>query len=126
MKHCKRGHELDVVGRAKSGQCKACATAYLKAWGEARPEKQLGYARKARRKSAGVANPTEETRGGPCEICGAEVEQLHLDHDHSTGAIRGWLCRPCNLALGGFKDSPAILASALAYLERHGARCVRL
>jgi hypothetical protein len=31
-----------------------------------------------------------------CGICGAISVRLVLDHDHSTDAIRGYLCRRCN------------------------------
>ncbi len=48
--------------------------------------------------------------------------QFVVDHDHSTGAIRGLLCHSCNSMLGMAKDSPANLRSAAHYLEkRRGA-----
>ena len=58
-----------------------------------------------------------------CQICGREYESvssLHVDHDHRADKekLRGWLCLNCNLGLGQFKDDPAILASAIRYLER--------
>lgn len=52
-----------------------------------------------------------------CEICGTKDGQINIDHDHSTGVVRGWLCSPCNLGLGGFKDSPKHLAQAIVYLK---------
>ena len=33
-----------------------------------------------------------------CAICGDRSE--HLDHDHKTGLVRGWLCRCCNIGEG--------------------------
>lgn len=51
-----------------------------------------------------------------CAICEKE-KQLIVDHNHSTGKVRGLLCNPCNQALGLFKDDPARLRSAIAYLE---------
>ena len=33
---------------------------------------------------------------GLCAICGHHATRL--DHDHTTGLVRGWLCRPCNTA----------------------------
>jgi hypothetical protein len=42
------------------------------------------------RKRRGVANPTDELRDGPCAICGTDTA-LVLDHDHDTGATRGWI-----------------------------------
>jgi hypothetical protein len=42
---------------------------------------------------------------------------VHADHDHRNGAPRGVLCHHCNAGLGCFRDSPEILASAIAYLS---------
>ena len=42
----------------------------------------------------------------------------HLDHCHTTGNYRGWLCGTCNQALGKFNDSTECLQSAIEYLER--------
>lgn len=53
-----------------------------------------------------------------CEICGAEQQQLCVDHNHTTLQIRGLLCSHCNRGLGHFKDDPALLQKAKAYLAR--------
>lgn len=58
---------------------------------------------------------------GGCAICGdlpARGTVLHVDHDHSTGRIRGLLCQPCNTMLGGARDSVDILLRGRAYLEK--------
>lgn len=44
----------------------------------------------------------------------------HLDHNHVTGALRGVLCRLCNLALGHLGDSPDRIQGLLDYAIRHG------
>ena len=53
--------------------------------------------------------------GTPCECCG-RIAPLQLDHDHSSGAFRGFLCRSCNTSIGGLQDSTEGVAKALAYL----------
>lgn len=63
-----------------------------------------------------------------CEICGKSETELRktnstnsvwrLDHDHETGAFRGFLCSKCNLALGHFLDSVELLDKAKDYLNR--------
>lgn len=50
-----------------------------------------------------------------CQICDS-TENLCIDHDHETEAVRGVLCRECNVALGMFRDDPKRLARALNYL----------
>jgi hypothetical protein len=46
---------------------------------------------------------------------------MHLDHDHTTGAFRGWLCNRCNLGLGHLGDTIASVEKALDYLRRNGS-----
>lgn len=69
---------------------------------------------------------TPESRGvmfgmqeGLCAICAgvlAGKRNLHVDHDHKTGRIRGLLCQRCNLILGHAKDNPMTLQAASRYL----------
>lgn len=62
-----------------------------------------------------------EEQEGRCAICRDELvtgSATHVDHDHATGAVRGLVCRACNLMLGFAKDDPTRLRAAIAYLER--------
>jgi hypothetical protein len=56
-------------------------------------------------------------RAPACEICRREGP-TELDHDHTTGAFRGWVCRSCNLGLGKLGDDVAGVRRAIAYLLR--------
>jgi hypothetical protein len=62
-------------------------------------------------------------QGGRCGNPGCRADNpqwkgdWHVDHDHATGAVRGILCRPCNLALGLLKDDPRRLAGLVVYLD---------
>lgn len=66
-----------------------------------------------------------EEQGGCCKICGGKGFLMHkskkhglnLDHCHTTGKVRGWLCDNCNRALGLFQDSIVNLEAAIAYLR---------
>lgn len=53
---------------------------------------------------------------GRCQICDS-VDNLHIDHCHDSGKIRGILCRGCNHGLGNFSDSRDKLLNAARYLE---------
>lgn len=87
-------------------------------------DESRAYMRQYQRTRSGMLDAPAETRGGVCAICGDTHEQLVLDHWHDgpkRGLIRDWLCQACNKSLGGFKDSPARLRAAAAYIERHAA-----
>lgn len=71
-----------------------------------------------------------DSQNGECAICGeakhsflagdaGKVHTLVVDHCHERGCIRKLLCASCNKALGGFKDSPALLRRAAEYIESH-------
>jgi Autographiviridae endonuclease VII len=56
-------------------------------------------------------------QGGVCAICGKPSKKtLCVDHCHSTGRIRGLLCRKCNFGLGCYAEDQAAMIAALAYL----------
>ncbi len=55
-----------------------------------------------------------------CQICNkpfsSDTKRCY-DHNHTTGQVRGVLCRDCNFGLGHFKDNPEILFKAHEYLR---------
>ncbi len=54
-----------------------------------------------------------------CQICDVEVDyNICIDHCHTTGRIRGFLCRRCNLLLGNAQDDPNLLRRMADYLEK--------
>jgi len=115
---------------------------YQKKWRKRNPdyEKERGRVRTtaARRKeylkgkyglTVGQFLEMAEAQGHTCPLCQkvcARSERpksgLHVDHDHSTGKVRGLLCGPCNRTLGKLGDSvegiELFLSRARAYLER--------
>jgi hypothetical protein len=72
-----------------------------------------------------------EQQQGRCAICHVQKEPwtpmshsersrfLVVDHNHSTGKIRGLLCGGCNTGIGQFKENPEALGLAAVYLRSH-------
>lgn len=65
-------------------------------------------------------------QGGRCAICrndspGGPHRQWHVDHEHSTGTVRGLLCSRCNTGIGLFRDDPITLQRAARYVVLRGA-----
>lgn len=68
-----------------------------------------------------------ESQNGVCCICkqpervqnkAGKVFDLSVDHCHTTGKVRGLLCRKCNSVIGYCFEDKSILLSAVKYLER--------
>ena len=74
-------------------------------------------------------NKIKDKQNNVCAICGninkrkhksGKIFDLHVDHNHTTGKIRGLLCTKCNLGLGLFNDSIELLKDATKYLINNG------
>lgn len=55
-----------------------------------------------------------------CAICGEVMDRPHIDHNHTTGKVRGLLCRLCNLGIGALGDTPERCLSAAKYIKSFG------
>ena len=62
-------------------------------------------------------------QGGVCAICKTNNDKrnLHVDHEHASGAIRGLLCQRCNRGIGLLGDSYEAVERALRYLKSAGS-----
>jgi recombination endonuclease VII len=117
---CARGH----VGQWNAtGRCKICAqmTYWRRKSFPDKVEKQrirsLHYSRNERGLSGQPSHPPTEK----CECCNKEFGKRgpQLDHCHSTGYFRGWLCSECNMGIGKLGDTLNAIANAYDYLGRH-------
>ena len=61
-----------------------------------------------------------DAAGHECAICKSPPgkQRLHIDHDHATGAFRGFLCAPCNTGIGMLGDDIDRLKAAIKYLRK--------
>lgn len=101
------------------------------AYYRANPEQWKRHGQSARERRVreqllyGVAAATIDAmliaQGHRCAICRRPPGKrgLGVDHDHATGQVRGMLCGPCNMALGGFRDNPEFCEHAADYLRRY-------
>jgi predicted nuclease of restriction endonuclease-like RecB superfamily len=55
-------------------------------------------------------------QSGLCAVCGLVMDRPVVDHNHTTGKVRGLLHGVCNSMLGMAKDSPEVLRRAADYL----------
>lgn len=110
--------------------CKNCANSKARLW----HKENKHLVKDARRNSwiktrhgISLQEYTERlaTQNYECAICGVKLSTsgyfTHLDHDHKTGRLRGFLCTNCNRGLGHFKDSVIFLTKACEYLNSHNA-----
>jgi hypothetical protein len=107
----------------QSPEAKAAKRAYAQS-----PERKK-RATEAQWKRKGVIFTIEERdrmlelQQGLCAICGElpkEGKNLDLDHCHTTGKVRGFLCNNCNIALGLVSDDIKILRNLYTYLTNAG------
>lgn len=103
-------------------KCKDCGDLYPKDGkrcpGSYCPGCKRKRAKKDSAKSRYGLSPQEFTKLSDkypvCAICG--LSQTFIDHNHSTGKVRGRLCRNCNTGLGMFMENKKLLHSAINYL----------
>jgi hypothetical protein len=100
--------------------CKKCSHERVKQWRQT-PKGQENRKRYVLHKTYGITledwNQMLSTQKGCCAICERPFEGLRqppfVDHDHTTGRVRGLLCPVCNQFLGLIKDNPQALLNYL-------------
>jgi Recombination endonuclease VII len=66
-------------------------------------------------------------QNGVCAVCEkpetkmerGTIRHLSVDHNHTTGVVRGLLCANCNMAIGYMCDDVTVLQKAIGYLRKH-------
>lgn len=122
--------EFYKKGEKFSAYCKPCDRSVSQAWRKQNKEKFRATQKRSELKAKyGLTMDAFQSlvmaQGGKCAICRNQMDMENapsrnccVDHDHATGAVRGVLCRMCNIGLGNFKDDEGALASAISYLRR--------
>jgi len=133
---CLEPKTLDQFGKDKSTKnglrrwCKVCTNANGKLRRKTNPTKWRWNRRAHLWKKFGITpeqyDKMLKTQNGVCAICHRPetnhlrgiLRCLSVDHDHTTGVIRGLLCAKCNQGIGSFGDDPVRLIAASTYLNR--------
>ncbi|KKU98328.1 MAG: hypothetical protein UY28_C0004G0066 [Candidatus Amesbacteria bacterium GW2011_GWB1_48_13] len=140
--HCKRGHDISLVGRNHHGDCRPCSRlrkvkyyhlnkekikACRKTYREANPEKVRGVRLK---REYGITIRQYQSRlakqNNKCAACGCSGQKLVVDHDHITKQIRDLLCDGCNRGIGQLRDDPIVIRRAARYVESHRQQSLTL
>lgn len=100
--------------------CKDCTKARARKSAKANPAKTKANVKKGWAKHQYGLSTAEYERlmssTDVCSICGVQAE-LQIDHDHTTGDVRGLLCNRCNVWIARLNEDIKWLASAMEYLE---------
>jgi hypothetical protein len=138
---CKEEKNLDQFKNRRGNQkhllhswCKSCEYQAAQDWRKENPEKIKVYRAKdkwtlhKRTRRMGITVDEfwtmYENQKGKCPIClqNIEAEDSAIDHNHTTGLVRGILCKSCNRGIGLLKDSSAVLNRASNYLLEKGEK----
>lgn len=132
---CKETKEFSLFRKNKgtkdgfTASCKRCLNAVRDAYYKANPEKNR---ERSIKQHYGLSMQQLELlykeQKGSCAICGkhlelyskdktASLDVARVDHDHTTGKVRGLLCNHCNIGIGHMKDNVVLLRNAVKYLE---------
>jgi Recombination endonuclease VII. len=117
--------------RAKDPVLRADLYRRKAAWIRANPDKMYRQTRRGRLKRLYRMTPeqydamllNQQFRCAACKVSFSTIPPRHIcvDHNHTTGKVRGIICRWCNSIAGHSKDSPTRCRAVAAYLEWHGA-----
>ena len=141
--HCRRlkpGTAFSVdKGRedGKCPQCRACRKEASRKSYTVNRDRRIAECKQYRLKNPHIKRDYDLTRlygislntyerllkkqNGVCAICKhicTTGKNLSVDHNHSTGKVRGLLCRRCNLVLGSIEEvKETYLSTMLEYLK---------
>lgn len=77
------------------------------------------YLKKVYNITIDIVRALYDKQNGKCSICNQTLARYHIDHNHTTGKVRGLLCFHCNTGIGHLRENVDTLNSAIAYLKEH-------
>ena len=103
--------------------CKSCSNLQFKKWRNnnldfIRKQDRVTHYKRTYNLSDEVAEALVENRIGICPLCSRE-DLLVVDHCHTTGKVRGFICSFCNSCLGYSRENKTTLQNLIEYLIHH-------
>jgi len=156
VKQCNKCKEVKVLAEftlkkhIKSGfgaRCKACTNKMCNTWNGNNRDRVNTLQRKRYKDDNGEGqknsdlimrygitleqyNQMFKDQEGKCGICLRERSQFSkrfdVDHSHTTGKVRGLLCRACNLAFGYLNENLKVITRMAEYAEKHQIAIVEI
>lgn len=124
-------YKVKKDGKFYHGKCKTCYVALQ----QQKYTKEKGRDANLRHKygiTTEQYNFMLQAQGGVCAICktdepggrrsgrGGSAEHFFVDHNHTTGEVRGLLCNSCNRVIGLVKEDVDTLKCMKEYLDATG------
>lgn len=104
--------------------CKACVGVRFNERRAANPQRHARASRRwTIRTKYGISEEQFDrilaNQEGQCRVCWTLLypANTNIDHDHKSGRVRGLLCFNCNVAIGHFRDNPALMERAAGYIR---------
>jgi len=125
MRRCEKTGHTRVIYASGKTDCRQCRDAHRKRYAsvpgfyrrkylleKSKPGFRERTSRRIRLWKYGVDLPDTD-----CEICEKKKATI-VDHDHTTGQTRGFLCYRCNIWLGILEEKQWFLQRSKDYLEK--------
>lgn len=131
MKFYNNFHKDSTSKYGEAYYCKDCANSSsrknhfsrMKTDFSYREEKRNSYIKNSHGITAKEYEDKLASQENKCAICQVKLlsrgHGTHLDHCHTTGKLRSFLCTNCNRGLGHFQESVKFLQNAINYLNSH-------
>ena len=137
---CQKNKPIAEFYISNRSRCKSCIKIKAKEWAKKNPQRRVEVCKTYQDKHIKTIRQKRmeyqyglsyeefakllEVQGGGCAICKTKDSNTTnrkrdwcIDHDHSTGEVRGLLCDNCNVGIARLKDNIDILNSAIKYLK---------
>lgn len=124
---------ISSISRKRSSKCRSCRNKKARDQYKDPKVKEL-FRNRQLRYEFGITledyNKMFTNQQGCCLTCKRHQSSLSkvlvVDHDHTSGEVRGLLCDYCNRLLGNYENKPELFKEFDTYLNRSNIRLVKV